>query len=67
MPLKRCKTYMTQAIIHSIEITIEILILNVSMKFGFVVLMKKLTNKDTANIHKFQTGEELKLGFIHNF
>jgi hypothetical protein len=48
---------MTQAIIPSsiaiILRTIEILNLNVSMKFRFVVLIKKVANKETANIHKF--------------
>ena len=54
MPLKICKTYMTQAIIHSHNITIGILNLNVSMKFRFVVITKKkVTKKETANIQKF--------------
>ena len=53
MPVKICKTYMTQAIIHSHNITIEILNLNVSMKIRFVVLIQKVTNNETANIHKF--------------
>jgi hypothetical protein len=53
MPLKICKTYMTQAIIHNHNVTIGILNLNVSMKFRFVVHIKKVTNKETARIHKF--------------
>jgi len=48
MPLKICKTYMTQAIIHSHNITIEILNLNVSMKFRFAVLIKKVTKQGNS-------------------
>jgi hypothetical protein len=41
MPLKMRKTYMTQAIIHSHEITIEILNLNVSYEVQICGSYKK--------------------------
>jgi len=49
MPLKVCKTYMTQAIIHSHNITIGILNLNVSMKFRFVVITNKKKSYKQGN------------------